>query len=125
MKIRLMPMFAGLLILFTFGAAQNTYAGNFDFDKPRAAVERIRFVPTTLDRFKVPANIEFKNFDQFSKKTWNFDVAVKQNFDSKRNFEFGDFATNRWSKTSANVFDFDFVNPSGLDFDSKRNYQNA
>ena len=97
MKTKLVPMLAGFLILFSFGSARNTYAGNVDFDGAR-----------TAKGFNEAANFDFTkgfgNFDNFSNTSANFDVAVKQNFDRSGNFDFANFCRNRFSNGNVNVF---------------------
>ncbi len=77
MKTKLVPMLAGLLVLFSFGSVRNAFAGSFDFDGSRS----VR-----------PASFDFTNgFRNFN----NFDVAVTRDFDRNGNFDFANFDRNR------------------------------
>ena len=124
MKTKLVPMLAGLLVLFSFGSVRNVNAGNFNFEASRSANEsRIGFAPDAGFQFNKPANVDFTSiFDNFSNKSGNFDVAVNRDFNGNGNFDFAYFFDgDRFANGGFNRFDFE--NRLGVAFAG--NFDNA
>lgn len=121
MKNKLVPILAGLLLCFSFGAAKNAFAGN---DSRSMSASRIKFQPFTRFAFPVPANFDTTNgfclsqsnfgFNS-SKNLGGFDVTMKNNRfnNNARDFNFNRFFENRFTNV-ANAFDF--ANCSEFDF---------
>ena len=124
MKTKLVPMLAGLLVLFSFGSVRNVNAANFNFDASRSAIEsRIGFAPNAGFQFNKLANVEFTRiFDNFSNKSADFDVAVNRDFNGNGKFDFANFFDGgRFANGGFNRFDLG--NRSGVAFVG--NFDNA
>ena len=118
MKNKLVPILAGLLVCFSFGA-KNVFAGNRNVECLRSmSVSRTNFQPFTRFAFPVLAKFETTNGFCLSQSNFGFnssqnlggfDVTMKNN----RFNNFNRFFDNRFANCARS---FDFANGSEFDF---------